>query len=189
VFPLLRKESALRALIIVIALALVSTDSLAETKETDFVEVGSQLSVLVSEKGRFKLKTLGNYQELRDALKSAQCDGIKYQYYVVDDTLYVVGSSRQGVTIGRHFKFKLAENSVDISSMQASTSGCLVLPIDPSTEALGVTHILSDTPTEFHVLASMASGKTIYVYTKNAIWKVLGPRIDFVQEVEPDADE
>ena len=179
----------MRALIIVIAIALVSFDSLAETEVANFAEVGSQLSTLVAEKDRFKPKTLANYKDLKDALKSAQCDGLKYQYYAVGDTLYVVGSSRQGVTIGRHFKFKLAEDSVDMSSMQASTNGCLVLRSDPSAEALVVTHILSDTPTEFHVLASIVSGKTIYVGTKNAIWKVSGSTIDFVQEMEPNADK
>ena len=179
----------MRALIFVVAIALVSFNSLAETEVANFAEVGFQLSVLVSEKDRFKPKTLDNYEVLRDALKSAQCDGLKYQYYAFDDTLYVVGSSRQGVTIGRHFKFKIAENSVDMSSMQASTNGCLVLQSDPSAEALVVTHILSDTPTEFHVLASIVSGKTIYVGTKNAIWKVSGPSIEFVQEMEPNADE
>ena len=179
----------MRALIIVTAIALVSVDCFAETEVADFVDVGSQLSVMVSEKDRFKPKTLANYKELRAALKSAQCDGLKYQYYAVDDNLYVVGSSRQGVTIGRHFKFKLADDLVDMSSMQASTNGCLVLRSDPSAEALVVTHILSDTPTEFHVLASIVSGKTIYVGTKNAIWKVSGPSIDFVQEMKQSADE
>ena len=179
----------MRALVIVIAISLVSFDSLAETELVNFAEVGSQLSALVAEKDRFKPKTLSNYKDLKDALKPAQCDGLKYQYYAVGDTLYVVGSSRQGVTIGRHFKFSLAQDSVDISSMQASTNGCLVLPSDPPAEALGVTHILSDTPTEFHVLASIVSGKTIYVGTKNAIWKVSGPTIEFVREMEPKADE
>lgn len=179
----------MRALIIVTAIALVSVDCFAETEVADFVDVGSQLSVMVSEKDRFKPKTLANYKELRAALKSAQCDGLKYQYYAVDDNLYVVGSSRQGVTIGRHFKFKLADDLVDMSSMQASTNGCLVLRSDPSAEALVVTHILSDTPTEFHVLASIVSGTAIYVGTKNAIWKVSGPSIDFVQEMKQSADE
>ena len=184
-----RREPGLRALIIVIAISLVSFDCLAETELVNFSEVGSQLSVLVAEKDRFKARALTNYIDLKDALKSAQCDGLKYQYYAVGDTLYVIGSSRQGVTIGRHFKFKLAEDSADISSMQASTNGCLVLQSGPSAEALVVTHVLSDTPTEFHVLASIVSGKTIFVGTKNAIWKVSGPIIDFVQEMEQKTDE
>lgn len=179
-----RKVPGLRALVTLIAIAPLSVGSHADTRVASFAEVGSQLSVLVAEKDRFKPKTLANYKELRDALKSAECDGLKYQYYALDDTLYVVGSSGQGVTIGRHFKFKLGENSVDLSTMQASSNGCLILQSDPSTEALVVTHILSDTPTEFHVLASIVSGKTIYVGTKDAIWKVSGASIDFVRELD-----
>lgn len=43
-----------------------------------------------------------------------------------------------------------------------------------------VTHLLSDEPTEFHVLASLLAEKPLFVATRNAMWRVADGRISVV---------
>ena len=140
-------------------------------------------------KERLDAKSLVNYKALKKQLKTVQCGGMKYHYYKLDESLYVLGSTRKGAVVGRHFTLDLVDDSVDLSSMIASTKGCLVLQYSPSSAALIATHLLGDTPNEFHVMASIQSGKSIYVATANAIWDVSGTSIEFVQETNPDDKE
>jgi hypothetical protein len=102
-----------------------------------------------------------------------------YQPVVVtregNQDVYFIGDTGNtgDVTFGRHFK-------VVGNSVTTSTKSCFVIPGSPSeAKASGVwtTHLLSDSPTEFHVFLALKYKTTVFVNTATGAWSVDGAHI------------
>jgi hypothetical protein len=134
--------------------------------------IGREIHQAIESGWRYDLTRLSNRRALRSEVGRQRCPGMKYDFYRIRDTPYVIASARTGVVIGRHMKFDVVGESVIIESMTPSTETCLALVLFPAAPALVVTHVRSDLPTEFHALASLVSGRVIYVETPTGTWKV-----------------
>jgi len=105
------------------------------------------------------------------------CD-FQYSVYIVDsDTYFIAESSSTDIIVfGKHYKV----SSDGIAS--SSTKTCFSIPIPKNSGAAVVTHLLSDTPSEFHVFLSLKYKTIIYVGTQKGAWKVDQGKITFIGE-------
>ena len=89
------------------------------------------------------------------------------------------GTSEQGtIPIGGSYRLTIDWDSHAVSSSRAFTKSCLAVKNDPASEAIFVTHLLDNIPTEVHVFWSLWAGKAMYVGTPdNRIWAIEGGRI------------
>jgi hypothetical protein len=102
----------------------------------------------------------------------------QYKAYAVNGNIYFIAepTANEGIMFGRHYK-------VTETDLIKSTSSCFVTPPPPSNSvAAYTTHLLTDTPTEFHVFLSLKHKNPIYVGTKTGTWKVEQGGIDFVEK-------
>jgi hypothetical protein len=162
--------------VLVPSVALAGDDSLAFAERAGTMVVGA-----IHSKDTFELSQLHNYKQIKNALSQRFCSALKYRYYRIGTLVYVIGFSPSGVVIGRNFKFRIDSGRANVASLTASTKSCAVIKSDPRSAGLFVTHILSDQPTEFHVIASLLAGKPIYVGTRTGIWKVSGANISLLK--------
>lgn len=92
-------------------------------------------------------------------------------------SIYFIRRSDQAgeLVIGRHYR-------VTGDEVAPSSTGCLVMPAPPS-NAVGfaVTHLLSPTPTEFHVFLSLQQDRPLLVMTQAAAWSVDHGSIRYVK--------
>jgi hypothetical protein len=93
-----------------------------------------------------------------------------------------------GVMGGRHYRIEVDPSGDNIMSVTPSTKTCLLISADPKALPAGakaaaayMTHLLSLSPTEFHVFLSLLHQKTIYVGTQVGVWAVEGGKISFVK--------
>ena len=85
---------------------------------------------------------------------------------------------------GGHFRATLSASG-EIVSQRAFTNSCMDMPMPPPearAEALGITHLLDETPTEIHVFLSIWTGMPIWVATNQPerIWTVRPDRIELM---------
>jgi hypothetical protein len=96
--------------------------------------------------------------------------GITSVYYIANTPL------DKGAQFGRHYRVDYDNKSNEISTIEFSTKGCILIPNDApdgaKAVALVITHILADSPSEFHVFLSYLHNKEIYVGTAAGNWKV-----------------
>ncbi len=92
---------------------------------------------------------------------------------------YVIGvpDTSTGVMVGRHFRVELDAVGGTVRSVFASTKSCLFIPaklVPPGGSPVGafMSHILSATPSEFHVFLSLLHSRPMFVGTDRAIWNV-----------------
>lgn len=170
--------------------------SVAVAQHTQFSqteEAGREVTEAISSAVQFDISTFQNYNALKSALDELACEGVTHGYYRIGDLVYAIGTSREGVVMGRNLKFNVVASYADIDSISPSTDACLVIPNHPNSLGLTVTHRLSDTPTEFHVIANLVSGKTVYVGTKTGFWEVTDGKISLIKTrdiyVPPSANE
>jgi hypothetical protein len=99
-----------------------------------------------------------------------EAQGITSVYYIANTPL------DKGAQFGRHYRVDYDNKSNKISTIEFSTKGCLLIPNDApegaEVAALFITHILADSPSEFHVFLSYLHNKEIYVGTAVGNWKV-----------------
>lgn len=94
-----------------------------------------------------------------------------------------------GIVLGRHFRIEVSGDGERILAAAASTESCMNVRARPrprvpaEAEFLGalVSHILSPSPTEFHVFLSLLHEKPIYVHTKSGRWKVEAGKISYIK--------
>ena len=84
------------------------------------------------------------------------------------------------IILGRHYK-------VVGETVTPSTKSCFALPLPPNAVSPVVTHLLSDTPTEFHVFLSLDQNKPIFVGTRLGVWGVENGKIRLLQRREASA--
>jgi hypothetical protein len=143
--------------------------------------IASNVAAKIATKDTFRERSLGNAKELRAQLKEMQCPGYRYRHYRVDNTVYVIGSRRGGIVIGRNFKYSVdATGNADLASLISSTRGCLAL--DAGQGIPFATH-LGKEPTEFHQIAATIHDTELYISAQGTLWKVSK---DSIEEVKRD---
>lgn len=78
--------------------------------------------------------------------------------------------------IGGHQRFEV-DGLGQIVDVRQSARSCVAIPTnapvpDADHEAITLSHLVSDLPTEFHVFASLHIQEPIYVATRDAVWRV-----------------
>ena len=97
----------------------------------------------------------------------------------------LAGASEPNVAVlGKHYlAFVDPDNGYSVEIKPLSNSE-IVIPLrgenNEKAEALAMTHLLTDWPTEIHVFASLLYKMKIMVATKSGIWKVDGMNISFM---------
>ena len=87
---------------------------------------------------------------------------------------------------GRHYRVLVSEDGSRVLRSEPLSKSALVLPLEPpeangmKPEALYVTHIVSSTPLETHVLASLQHDTRVLVATDRGNWLVDGRKITFL---------
>lgn len=128
------------------------TDPLT-SRETDLLQMAAD-----------KLLCDGDYQAVRVADEQAQ---IEHIYLILQP------EKSKGVQFGRHVRFDFKLGTNDLEKIEISTKTCLLVPLDESSdEAAFITHLLSETPTDFHVYLSLHHQKVIFVSTSAGLWKI-----------------
>ena len=122
-------------------------------------------------------------KEIDEAKNKIQdfCD-FEYKPYIVKatggDIVYFIAETPQegAIVFGKHFK--IVKNQV-----VTSTTSCFATQPPPE-NVVGafVTHLLSETPTEFHVFLSLKHQQPMYVGTSRGNWKVENGKIEFYEE-------
>ncbi len=99
---------------------------------------------------------------------------------------FLAQAPREGeVVFGRHFK-------LTSSSVVASTKSCLLVGTSPentTTTGAYATHLLSSTPTEFHVYLSLKHKTPMYVGTSLGSWKIEAGHIAFIEKTPASSPE
>ncbi len=146
---------------------------------------GKILFEAFSDSKAVNVENFKNYKELKKYLKGNKCDGLKYSYYVIKDKfgqeiLYVLGSSEDSVAVvgGRHFRFDISNNKVNLGSVFSSTKTCFVMPTPENAVGIIMTHLTSKTPTEFHVYLNFKHEQTVYIGIGENMWRVESGKVD-----------
>ncbi|MCK8043998.1 hypothetical protein MSG37_03805 [Shewanella sp. 1CM18E] len=99
-----------------------------------------------------------------------EAEGIISVYYIANTPL------DKGAQFGRHYRVDYDSKSNEISTIEYSTKGCVLIPNNApngaEVAALFISHILADSPSEFHVFLSHLHNKEIYVGTAAGNWKI-----------------
>jgi len=96
--------------------------------------------------------------------------------------VYYIGAvpKEQGLMIGRHYRVIVSGDGKTALSVTPSSETCLSIPPqEPDKEKVGTltTHLLTPTPSEFHVFLSLLVHESLYVGTKTGIWEVKDGKI------------
>jgi hypothetical protein len=90
------------------------------------------------------------------------------------------------MVIGGHYRVMVSANGEEVLAADRLSVSCMAIEQPPQgaeTAAAVVTHLVSSTPVETHVFASLLHGKPIYVLTDDdTVWAVEGERI---RQVDP----
>lgn len=97
----------------------------------------------------------------------------------------LAGTTKPNVAVlGKHYRAVVSEDGARLAQLTPLSKGILELPTeDPSggrVVGLTVTHIVTDSPLETHVFASLLAKLPIYVVTRRGLWRVEADRIDFL---------
>lgn len=91
---------------------------------------------------------------------------------------YFIGQDpKNRLVFGRHFR-------VSGSQVKASTKSCFVAPNPPAGAKVAgafTTHLLSDTPSEFHVFLSLVHGQPIFVGTQSGRFVIENGKISVMR--------
>ena len=99
---------------------------------------------------------------------------------------FLAGTKRPGVAVfGQHFRVLMPENGQTPTYVMPLSKSALEMPTKAGpngakTEALVVTHLVTDWPLETHVLVSLQWHLPVYVGTRRGVWHVDGDRIDLI---------
>ena len=105
------------------------------------------------------------------------CD-FTYSGYIVDSNTYFIAESpsTDSIVFGKHYKIS-ADGIVSYS-----TKTCFAMPKPKNSSAAMITHLLSDTPSEFHVFLSLKYKTIIYIVIQKGLWKIDQGKISFLGE-------
>jgi hypothetical protein len=134
------------------------------------------------------LKELKLDKPIYKAFKKAQCRGYDYKYWIVpslDGAEYIYGISQPkngGVVIGRHLRMKISE-SMSKESLEPSTKTCLeIQEMKDKQNLLWATHLLSFTPSVFHIYESLNHQAELYISTEVALWGISAGKVALIKK-------
>jgi hypothetical protein len=177
-------------LIAIIAITTFGCASTSKTTSTQFDEANNKSITDGSE--LYKSFTAYNPNQNPTQIESSTTQVLSE--YICDDTQYIpltINREVEGITsvyyiantpsdkgaqFGHHYRVDYDNKSNKISTIEYSTKGCVLIPNDApdgaEVAALFISHILADSPSEFHVFLSYLHNKEIYVGTGVGNWKV-----------------
>ncbi len=100
----------------------------------------------------------------------------------------LAGTNKPGMAVfGQHFRVLMPEHGSVPKYVIPLSKSVLEVPINSgpngtTSEALMVTHLVSDCPLETHVLVSLQTHLPIYVGTRVGIWRVDGDKIALIDD-------
>jgi uncharacterized protein YegJ (DUF2314 family) len=102
----------------------------------------------------------------------------------------IAGTKKPDVAVlGRHFRVIVSHDGRSVMHFEPLSKAILELPLGPTggdlpagarPVSLAVTHLVSDTPLETHVFASLRYGVAIIVATPTATWRVDRDKIEYL---------
>ena len=117
-----------------------------------------------------------------------------YRIFWVDNdaiaSVYLIAETKDAEFVwGRHYRIDIDKAGKEVKALTPSTVSCAAMAEPPPGAAppgsklagTGITHLLSKTPTEFHVLISKKTGRPVFVGTSVGIWKVENGKITLMQ--------
>lgn len=101
-----------------------------------------------------------------------------------DIDVYLMPASEQPrqMPMGGHYRVAVDSTAGVIRETAQFTNTCLA---QDDAQALFVTQVIGETPTEIHVFASLSAHMPIYVMTRSGVWKVDGYAVRFEREAPP----
>ncbi len=125
--------------------------------------------------------TLKKIDEIKSKIKDL-CDFNYIPYVVKSDKnkiIYLIAQDpAEGHTVfGKHYK-------IINDKIIPSTKTCFITSPPPDKKVAGayVTHLLSDTPTEFHVFISLKTKEPVFIGTAKGMWKAENGTVEFLKE-------
>jgi hypothetical protein len=98
-----------------------------------------------------------------------------------DVDVYLMPGAEQArqMPMGGHFRLAVDSAAGVVRETARFTNSCLTLQAEPGAEAMFVSQIIGDTPTEIHVFESLTVDIPIFVMARSGIWQVDGRAIRF----------
>jgi hypothetical protein len=177
-------------LVAIIAISTLGCASTSKTTPTQFVAANSE--AINDGTDLYKVFTASSPEQNPTSLESSTSEVLSD--YLCTDTQYIpltINREAEGITsvyfiantpldkgaqFGRHYRVDYDNKTNEISTIEFSTNGCVLIPNNApegaEVAALFITHILADSPSEFHVFLSYLHNKEIYVGTAAGNWKV-----------------
>ena len=128
-----------------------------------------------------------------NALSQYSCEGVQYITFSIlresdgFQSIYHIANTPipKGVQFGRHIRVDYKLNTDDLINLSKSTNGCILIPTEEIPEGskvagVFITHLLSETPSEFHVFLSYLHDKEVFVGTSSGTWKVYKNSIELM---------
>ena len=119
--------------------------------------------------------------------KGVACDGSykavsTFNNSANEENLFLIlfPNESEGVQFGRHFRFRFRQGTNDLIDISPSTKSCLLVPAT-GRDIPYATHLLSNTPNEFHVFLSLYHKKEIYISTSAGLWSVKNGLISAIE--------
>jgi hypothetical protein len=160
---------------------------------------GAALFAAIQAKNFARPEDIKNFEALQRAIDRQKCKDTAISWAILPDRargteIFGISSaaSDDQVVIGRHFKASVVDGAADLSTLAASTKGCLILKIPPGgggrpgAKLVGAytTELISTTPTEFHVLESKLHRIALFVSAGGEVWEVNNGSIRSADELK-----
>jgi len=162
----------------------VQADSFIADESGNFT-VGPHLDAL-PESLAIRLKVLKLAREAKFSMCSPALNTAVLQHENGRDWLVYMMSATQKfeeVWIGGHSRIHVSEDGSKILSITPSTKACIAfdakaLRASGKNAASPLTQILTNVPTEYHVMQSLTHAVPLTIVTEKGVWRVTGDKID-----------
>lgn len=153
---------------------------------------GRALFAAVQEKNFATSQDIRNYEALQRAIDAQSCPHTNISLILLPNReqpteVFAISSVSENdqIVIGRHFRARVSDATVDLNSLVASTKSCLIMKMRPGAIGVGASELISATPTEFHVLESKLHGLPLYVVAGGTAWTVNNGSIRKLEKLGP----
>lgn len=162
----------------------VQADTFIADESGEFT-VGPHLDSL-PESLAIRLKVLKIAREAKFTMCSPALNTVVLQHENGRDWLVYIMSATQKfeeVWIGGHTRIHVSEDGSKVLSITPSTKACIAfdakaLRASGKNAANPLTQILTNVPTEYHVMQSLAHAVPLTIVTETGVWRVTGDKID-----------
>lgn len=101
-------------------------------------------------------------------------------------------STEPGMIIGGHYRFSVSRDGTRIVQADRLSLSCIVIRPDTASIPEGatvvgayITHVVSDTPVETHVFATLLNRMPLHVGTVSGVWYIDGGKVELVKKAGP----